>query len=358
MSDDAHALLQFCAAKRELSAMDDSTSVERKKHARAASTFRGLLKDQLSSARAECVPIQYGDETRYAVLRPRARTTAVSCEAVLRAVRALRYDASSHASGATLEEWLDAAIRRALQGEGNAPHSSSSSSGAHPPSLPLPPFSTPLSDRTPPHPSSSHAPSGAAQGGACGAEEGGKMTLSILRKLPDGAPPPRPPHPSTASRIQETVNAMREASEAGAALRKRGEARRKELTLAAKQCEERVAAHLSSPDPDHGSRRVKLVPPGGGGGGGKGREAEASYHLRRTTSTRTTRPTVRTALPLVRQVVRALREESGVAEHASWEAYRWLTSPSTLAKLERQLADGFASLSAKKRKARVVMTSL
>ena len=357
MSDDAHALLQFCAAKRELSAMDDSTSVERKKHARAASTFRGLLKDQLSSARAECVPIQYGDETRYAVLRPRARTTAVSCEAVLRAVRALRYDASSHASGATLEEWLDAAIRRALQGEANAPHSSSSSSGAPPPSLPLPPFSTPLSDLPPSSHPSSHAPSG-AQGGACEAEEGGgrQMTLSILRKLPDGAPPPRPPHPSTASRIQETVNAMREASEAGAALRKRDEARRKELTLAAKQCEERVAAHLSSHDPDHGSRRVKLVPPGGGGG--KGREAEASYHLRRTTSTRTTRPTVRTALPLVRQVVRALREESGVAEHASWEAYRWLTSPSTLAKLERQLSDGFASLSAKKTKARVVMTSL
>ena len=311
MEDDHAALLKFCAAQRELTTLDDATALERRRHSRSAATFRELLREQMASAHATCVPVMLGGQQRYAVLKPAqgGASTAVTCDAIMRILRELRYEGRSDRGAvppSTLEEWAEAALRTALT--------------------------------TPPE-----RPNGPAREAA---DARPKARLSIVTKRPVDAR--ADVHPESASRIQETAQSLHATTEASKALRKQNDVRRKQLRATCKETEENVARHLQRHDPEYGTRRVKLVQGG----------AEATCYLRRKQSQRTSRPTVRTALPAVRHVIRLLREEANIDPSPTWDSFRWLTSPATLSKLERHVAESLEKLHSSTKKTRVVLTNV
>lgn len=291
---DQEALLKFCAAQRDLTRLDDATSAQRRQHARSASTFRDLLKEQMVSANASCVPVMCGGKQKYAILRRSATGSAVSCETIMKTLRELRYDAQHASVPPTIEEWVERALRLAM---------------------------TNGTEQRPP-------------------------TLAIVAKRPEVEP--KTVHPASMSRIQETMDSLHTASEASKTLRKRDDVRRRELRAVCKEVEESVANHLTKHDPEHGTRRVRLVHG----------SSEATYYLRRKSTARSSRPTVRTALPAVRQTIRRLREEAGVDAHPSWDSFRWLTSPATLLKLERHVGECLRRMHTEKTTSRVVLTSV
>lgn len=303
MGDNGEALLKFCAAQRELTQIDDATSLQRRQHTRGATAFRDLIKDQLASANATCVPVMCGGKQKYAVLRQAVATTSVTKEAVMQALRSMRYEMhqASTQHSKTLEEWVEGMLRTAL---------------------------TPPTDAA--QPSRRRPP-----------------TLSLVVKKPDAAEPSHV-HPATMSKIQETVDSLHASCEASKALRKKDEVRRKELRKACKEAEESVAKHLEAHDPEYGTRRVRLV---------QGKN-EATCYLRRKSVNRTSRPTMRTALPAIRQIIRTLREEAGVEAPPTFNTYRWLVSPPTLAALERHIGDCLERLHTEKTSTRVVLTSV
>ena len=301
------ALLRFCTAQRELTRLDDATSVQRRTHSRSVATSRELLREQMTRANATCVPVMCGGKQKYAVLRTPTTTGAVTCDAVIHMLTNLRYDDVQHANRAsregkvTLEDCVDAALR---------------SSFAEPPA---------------------DAPRKHAR-------------LAIVTKCPE--PEHRPVHPACMSRIQETADSIHAASEAAKALRSQNDTRRKELRAICRDTEERVANHLARHDPEHGTRRVRLVD-----GSSRGNH-ESTFYLRRKNVVRSSRPTVRTALPAIRQTIRKLREDAGVHEDPSWDAFRWLTSPGTLATLRRHVSECLERLSTQKTSTRVVLTAV
>lgn len=300
--DEQQALLRFCAAQRELTHIDDATSVERRQHGRSATAFREMLKEQMVGARADCVPVMVGGQQKYVVLKPTlAGGATVTCDAVMRILRGMRYDGGNSGSS-TIEEWVEAALKTALTSDSSKRD----------------------------------------------ATEHGTHRLSIVVKKPDQAKEVRQVHPMAASRIQETVHSLHNATEAVKALRKRDDTRRKELKAVCKETEESVANHLHRHDPEHGTRRVKLVHGA----------AEATCYLRRKQSNRTVRPTVRTALPAIRQTIQTLREEANMDAAPTWDSFRWLTSPPTLAKIERHVAQCLQRLHNETTKTRVVLTSV
>lgn len=289
------ALVQFCTAQCELAKIDDATSIARRHHTRSASTFRDLLKEQMVAANASCVPVMCGGKQKYATLRRGRANVTVTSEAVMAALRDAAYEMSRTPS-TTVEEWVEQHLRTALTKE---------------------------------------APAASA-----------RPSLSIVAKRPEGPMPPV--HPSSASKIQETVESLHATTETVRTLRRESEGRRKELRAISKEAEESVATHLAAHDPEHGTRRLRLVHEG----------KESTYYLRRKQATRTSKPTMRTALPAVRQVIRTLREEAGVDAPLTWETYRWLTSPATLAKVERHVAQCLDTLNVQKTSARVVLTGV
>ena len=344
MGDDHTALLKFCAAQRELTRLDDATAIERRQHGRSAATFRDLLREQMVSAHATCVPVMLGGQQRYAVLKPvlGGGNVSVTCEAVMRILRELRYDGRAGSGGgssnsgttappATLEEWAEAALRTVLTTPPSPPGGMAGATGGVAGAM---------------GGAAATGGAAAAAAAAAAADERPKGRLSVVAKRPDGAHAPM--HPGSASRIQETALSLHTATEASKALRKQNDVRRKQLRTACKETEESVAQHLQQHDPEYGTRRVKLVQGG----------AEATCYLRRKQSQRSSKPTVRTALPAIRQTIRMLREEANVDPSPTWDSFRWLTSPATLSRLERHVAQCLAQLHASKKKTRVVLTNV
>lgn len=295
MKTDEEALLQFCTAQRELVALDDATVLRRRQLTRSTTVLREALREQMVSANATCVPLQFGEKQRYAILYQPKPNVVVTCEHVMAALRSMTYDAV-HAYKGTLEAAIEGAIEQTL--------------------LKADPTSN-----------------------------AGKLRLKILDKQPSDAPL-KPVHPASLSRIQEAADCLHGSSEASKALRKKHEARRKELQSTTKAVEENVAKHLVQHDPEHATRRVRLVH----------NNSEATFYLRRKEATRTTKPTLRTALPAIRRVVGSLRTREGIEEGPTWNSFRWLTNPLTLAKVEKAVEECLKAMHATKKNSRVVMT--
>lgn len=313
MTDEHEALIKFCSAQRNLTQLDDATYAQRRQHLRRVSTFRDMLREQMISANAACVPIMCGGKQKYAVLRQATTCSAVTCEAVMRFLRDLQYDATQ-TNACTIEDWVAHRLQKALTNTGATTNTSTATAN----------------DTT----RRADAPSK-------------RPTLSIVTKRPDV--PVKQVHPVSMSRIQETVESLHSASEASKSLRKKDDERRKKLKAVTKEVESTVADHLLSHDPEHGMRRVRLV---------HENNQEATYHLRRKSTVRKSRPTVRTALPAIRHLLRTLREEAGIDAKPTWESYRWLTSTLTLSKVERLVDECLQRLNSEKTSTRVHLTSV
>ena len=322
LGGDQAALVKFCTARNALTALDEATAVERRRHTQRVGVYRDLLREQMVAANTTCLPVMSDGKEKYAVLRPSVPRSQqpITVESVMRHLRGLTYEMLP-AGSKTLEEGIEAALRLAMAGNGTADGGvAAPSGGAAAPSGGAPSVDPP---QRPPK-------------------------LSIVTKRPEDA---KPVHPASLASMRETVEGLVAATEAAKTLRSRDEPRRRELRAAAKETEEAVAIHLASHDPEHGTRRVRLVQPGS-------KAPEATYYLRRRSAVRTTRPTLRTALPAIRQTIRSLREEAGVDATSSWATLRWLQAPATLAKVERLVTDSLARLHEQKQGVKVVLTNV
>ena len=67
------------------------------------------------------------------------------------------------------------------------------------------------------------------------------------------------------------------------------------------------------------------------------------------------RPPLRSALPVVRDVVRVLRESQRVDASPSWETFRWLTSDATVSHIERLVRERLNDMHGQKHTMRVLM---
>lgn len=301
-SDDRTALLAFCAAQRELTSLDDATAVPRKQHARAAATYRDLLRDQMADAKVACVPVVVNGKQKYVIAKPGngGGGAPLTVEAVARALREATYDVRTADATASIEEWVERTLRDAL-----SPPPEATGAAAVP------------------------------------------MRVAVVVKPPPEATTTVAAHPAMASRIQETVTTLAATQAAARELREHGGERRKQLKALCKKTEGTVAEHLRAHDPEHGTRRVRLVQ----------NDVETACYLRRKCTTRARKPTLQTALPAVRKAVRALREEAGMGGQPSYDGFRWLTSAATLERLARHLKESFAALEGERTKTRVVFTA-
>ena len=296
------ALLEFCAASQELSQIDETTCVARRAYSRTTSTLRELLREQMIASGVNCVPVSSGNASDgkplYAVLQTTARSAPISAPLIMRTLRELAYDPQQQMPP-TLEEWIVQVIQRALQAA--APEG--------PPRAPV---------------------------------------VALSKKPLDAAVAKTRIEPADQARVQETVEALHNASRGAKELRARNSARLKALRATTKTHEARVAEHLLQHDPTHATRRVRLV---------QG-DVEASYCLRRKKSVRESRPTARTVLPALRNMVRTMREGADVDASPTWAGYRWLTSHDTLARLEPHIVECIERIQSKKESSRVVLTRL
>ena len=298
-----NALIRFCTAKNELTQLDDSISVQRRQNARAAGMYRDLLRDQMVNANVACVPVMCDGKQKYVLLRKSAKIESITKDAVMQVLRNLTYDTyrasqmSTNDNSLTLEDWVVSCLRETM---------------------------TKSDDCDRPH------------------------SVSVVAKRPDDVEI-KAVHPSVVSRIQEVATSMHALSESSKQLRKRDEIKRKELQAESKETEEVVAEHLVRHDPENGTQRVRLIHNG---------NKESTYYLKRKSATRTSRPTMRTALPAIAKLLRAIREESGIDASPSWDGCRWLTSSMTLSRVERRLDECLKSLHAEKTSTRIVLTRI
>lgn len=295
-SEAQEALLKFCAAHHELSRIEDSTAVERRRVSRNAASLREMLREQMVAANVSCVPVTVGSKQMYARMRPpAARTAAITPEAVMKVLKEMTFELSQQMPQ-SVEECVERALMQALTRSDEAPRSRVG-------------------------------------------------TVSIAAKPLEQVDRP---HPQLLSRIQETATSLGAVQATGREIRKRDEARRKELRTAQVGAEERVAADLVRHDPEHATRRVRVV----------AGDEEQTFILRRKTTVRHKRPTLRTALPAIRKLVRNAREASGVDATPTWQSFRWLTSPETLRKIEQQIKICLDQMNGEETKARVVLSGV
>ena len=285
MGDDG-TLLKFCAARREITNIDESSAVERKRLSRSVSTCKDVLKEQLLGANAKVVPIICNGKQLYAHLRPKTSHPALTVEAVLDVVKTMTYtNTSSTNTPSTLEDWVEACIRARIE--------------------------------RPPQVESLDHPT----------------RLSITTKKPVGEECVQV-HPALQSRIQETANLWYDANDAAKTLRAKHSERKKVLNEQSKAIEQSVAEHLVQHDPATGSRKIRLVTA----------NEESTFYLRRKQTTRSTRPTARTAVPAIKKVIKTLSEQAGRVGPPGWDALRWLQSAHTLKLFEAEMRREFEKL--------------
>ena len=265
---------------------------ERRRIASGAAACRDVIKRRMVNDGLEAVSVTCGDQKMYAHLKRRAPAApAVTADLVMRAIDNMNITTVTSSDRASLEELVEECVLQQLR----------------------PPAAPPPADRS---------------------ADLAARTLVISTKPPPDVEVAAHVHPLTRSHIQETA-AVYATNRAAAQQAKRvQDAELRQWKAKAKQTEASVAQHLSQYDPASAARRVCVVSAG----------TEATVYLRRRTTTRTRKPTARTALPALRQIVRAMSISAGFAGRPTQEAYRWLTHPRTCAQLRAQVEQAFAQL--------------